>query len=301
MLTLLLATLQLAAATAGLFFLPGAASEANAQPELLPTTPRVQPDPVEPLTPLPIENTDQLLTALEHAGENIHRLSADVRYVKTFSIQGDTQTREGRLAFESTPGKTPEAPPERRFALDFTKLIVGGRLEDRDTSFREQYIFDGEWLAEVRPLEREFVRRQVVPPGERWDPLKIGEGPFPIPIQQKRDEILSRFDAELVDSQDAIEERPLVGVAGKCYQLKLTPRADAGDSDLSEIRIWYEKDSLLPRIARTVNKADDVSLVLLKNLKLNDEANITEAELSTRPPADLAGWNYTQQDYRADQ
>ncbi|MBK7404257.1 MAG: hypothetical protein IPJ41_06385 [Phycisphaerales bacterium] len=299
MLALLIATLQLAAAAAGLWLLP--TPEASAQPELPPASPRVQPDPVEPPTPLPIENTDELLTALEHAGDNIHELSADVRYVKEFSIQGDTQIREGRLAFESKPDESEGGPPARRFALDFNKLIVGGRVEDSDTRFREQYIFDGEWLAEIHPIDKEFVRRQVVPPGERWDPLKIGEGPFPIPIQQKRDEILSRFDAALVDSQEAVDDRPLVGIAGKCYQLKLTPRADAGDSDLKEIRIWYEKDTLLPRIARTVNNAGDVSLVLLKNLKLNGDADIGEAELSTQPPADLAGWNYTQQDYRADQ
>ena len=48
-------------------------------------------------------DADELLGALETAGNDVRRLSAVVRYVKTFAIQGDTQQRDGTLAFVSTP------------------------------------------------------------------------------------------------------------------------------------------------------------------------------------------------------
>jgi hypothetical protein len=248
-------------------------------------------------TPSDITTADDLLRALETAGEDIRRLSATVRYVKTFAIQGDTQVREGRLVFASEPGVDGQAPA-RRFGITFDTLKLGERVEDIDSEYLEQYIFDGEWLAEVRPLDKEFVRRQVVPAGERWDPLRLGEGPFPIPIQQRREDILARFDAELLDGPEGVDERSILGIAGKCYQLRLTPRADAGENELREIRVWYQMDTLLPRLARTLNAADDVSFVALKDLRVNDEAEFDEAELSTEPPTDLTGWDTTTVPFR---
>lgn len=243
-----------------------------------------------------IASAEELLLALENAGGDIRLLSAQILYDKTFAIQGDTQTRQGKLVFESRPGETEGAAPARRFGITFDRLQVGDRVEDETTEYLEQYIFDGEWLAEVYPKEKQFVRRQVVAPGERWDPLKIGEGPFPIPIQQKRDEILKRFDAELSSDAGMLDARPLQLVASRSYQLRLTPREDIGDDELREIRIWYDKESLLPRMARTVTKADDVSLVLLKGVKLNAEAEVSDAELSTEPPR-APGWSIAQHAY----
>ena len=47
----------------------------------------------------------QTVRALETAGADIEHLSAEIRYDKTFDIQGDTQRRQGKLVFESTPGE----------------------------------------------------------------------------------------------------------------------------------------------------------------------------------------------------
>ncbi|MCC7388857.1 MAG: hypothetical protein IT431_08815 [Phycisphaerales bacterium] len=269
-------------------------------PVITPDAPVGQPasQPASQPAPQPaITDADTLLTALETAGQDIRRLSATVRYIKTFAIQGDQQQRDGTLMFLSEPGAEGQAPT-RRFAITFDRYEIGERLEDPSTGFLERYIFDGEWLAEVRPLDKEFVRRQVVPPGQRWDPLALGEGPFPIPIQQKRAEILSRFDAALVDGLEGVDEPALRAIAAKCYQLVLTPRADAGEQDLRSIRVWYQTDTLLPRLARTMSMADDESFVMLRDIKLNAEARIVEAEISTQPPTDRTGWNVTQEPYR---
>lgn len=284
---------------------PEPAKPAPASAPLTAPAPEVEQSAAQPQTKAQAESraqpeitdADSLLTALETAGQDIRRLSATVRYVKTFAIQGDQQQRDGKLMFISEPGVGGTAPT-RRFAIIFDRYEIGRRVEDPSTGFLEKYIFDGEWLAEVRPLDKEFIRRQIVPPGQRWDPLALGEGPFPIPIQQKRAEILSRFDAELVDGLDGVEERALRGIAGKCYQLVLTPRADAGEQDLRSIRVWYQKDTLLPRLARTVSKADDESFVALRDIGLNAEAEVVESEITTEPPAERSGWDITQESFR---
>jgi len=292
----LLAVLRIAVAAAGLLVGGGVA----AQPEAA----RGQDAPgagATPGAPGEFTSADELLTALESAGAEIRHLSADIAYVKEFAIQGDVQTREGRLVFESKPGEVESAAPARRFGITFDKFQVGERVEDEQIEYLEQFIFDGEWLAEIRPNEKQFIRRQVVRPGERWDPLKVGEGPFPIPIQQRREDILRQYGAELLDGAEGLDQPKLQAVGGKCYQLRLTPREDAGESDVREIRVWYDKQTLLPRIARTVSTADDVSLVLLKNVKLNEEAAVSEAELSTELPPDLTGWNVTVEEYRGEE
>jgi len=264
-------------------------------PEIADSQPQAESENADEIT-----TADDLLRALETSGNNVHRLSATVRYVKTFDIQGDTQQRDGRLAFVSTPvdrdvHPNTDAEFDRRFAIVFERLELnnGRQIEDKSTGYLELYIFDGEWLAEIRPFDKQFIRRQVVAPGEKWDPLRLGEGPFPIPIQQRRADILERFDVELLDGLEDVIERPVRGVAGKCYQLRLTPKPEANEKELREIRVWYQKDTLLPRMAKTISQAGDTSFVLLKNMQTNADAEITEAELTTQPPADRAGWNIT--------
>jgi hypothetical protein len=232
----------------------------------------------------------ELLTALEAADRDLEALSASIRYVRTFSLAGDTHTRDGKLAFKSSPGDE-GAPPVRRFGIEFNSLIMGQIKED----ILERYIFDGEWLLELDMANKEFMRRQVVPPGERFDPLRIGEGPFPIPIGQRRDDILRRFDAELVAPGDGIhsDEPGLLALTRGMTQLKLTPRPEWEDElDFAEIRLWYKRNDegrLLPRMARTLNHADDESTVILSRIQVNADADIPEDMLVARPPRD--GWN----------
>ena len=210
-------------------------------------------------------------------------------YVKTFVLAGDEHTRTGELSFQST---TEDDDARRRFAIDFTKLQMGEVIDD---GFLERYAFDGEWLLELDFEHKQFTRRQIVPPGETFDPLRIGEGPFPIPIGQRRDEILRRFDAQLASTDDGLADEKLkkFAAAGNWVQVRLVPKEAWEDEiDFTEVRLWYqERDDgrLLPRMAKTMNTAGDESTVLLLDVKVNDDAAIDETRLSTDPPAE--GWD----------
>src|SRR4051794_12475411 len=46
-------------------------------------------------------SADDLLKALERADENLTSLTADIRYDRTFELQGDRQVRTGKLYFVS--------------------------------------------------------------------------------------------------------------------------------------------------------------------------------------------------------
>ncbi len=257
------------------------------------------------------KTANDLLVALEKADADLQTLTASVVYDRTSAFEGDRQVRTGRLSFRNEP-QGPGKPPLRRFAAEFDKLYLGRRLEEEP----KQYIFDGIWMAEKQPKQKLCNRQQVVGPGETFDPLKIGEGPLPIPIGQKRDDILSRFEAELVPPESGLapakpdelseEERVALerlvkfATAKGTSQVRLTPREGADTRvEFSEVRLWYRRDKqgrLLPHMARTVKATGgDVSIVQLTDVKTNDSARIDPAIFSTEIPP---GWDGRQEEWR---
>ncbi len=253
-------------------------------------------------------NADQLLEALETADEDLRALSADIRYTRDFAVAGDTQVRLGKLWFQDATDKAEkDAPRKRRFAILFESLAFGDRSEKKT----QMYNFDGEWLVERYPEEKRMVKRQVVGPGERFDPLRIGEGPLPIPIGQRKADILARYDATLLPPEDGFEEMPaarmadLTKMAQGCVQLLLKPRPERAESDdFKEIRLWYmarvgadgKPGRLLPRLAKTLNRADDTSIVELIRVKVNDQVQLDPAVFDTKTPA--TGWEVIIQPFR---
>jgi hypothetical protein len=246
---------------------------------------------------LHVDDADDLLTELEKADAGIRLLHAEVLYDKTFEVAGDRQVRIGELWFVSEPGD----PPRRRFAVNFTALYVDQRREEDEQVF----VFDGEWLVERQPKRKLMIKRQVVPPGQRFDPLRIGEGPLPIPIGQRRDDIKARFEAVLRPAGDGLapaadaspEERARAEALARevegSTQLRLMPRAGTEQADdFREIRLWYGRDAggrLLPRMARTVNRSGDVSIVKLINIEVNGPTPAPAALFDVTAPAE--GWD----------
>ena len=192
-----------------------------------------------------IDSADALLDALETADADLRTLTATIRYTRMFALAGDMQVRTGDLAF-ATDDRDMDGDTERMFSIRFNQLIVGDRVENET----KDYIFDGSWLVERLPEEKLFAKRQVAAPGSDVDPLRIGEGPLPIPIGQKKSDILERFEAELVETDDGLESASLkefVNAGPGTYQLRLVPRPESADAvDFTEVRLWYKRDSLLP-------------------------------------------------------
>ena len=248
---------------------------------------------------LNIDGAGDLLDELEKADAGMRRLDADVLYDKTFALAGDRQVRIGSLWFESTPTGDP-GRPSRRFAIEFTKLYVDTRLQEDPVT----YIFDGEWFIEKNPKEKQVLRHQVVPPGERFDPLKIGEGPLPIPIGQKRADIEKAFETSLLPAEDGLavgadasetekaEARTLISEVAASRQLRLVPRPGVPqERDFREVRLWYRHDAagrLLPLMARTVSRDGNIALVKLANVTINAEGPPPARVFDQQPPGE--GW-----------
>lgn len=277
---------------------PVPAPQPAATPATPPGAPAAQPASGKPA----FASADELLAALETADAGLRTLRADVRYDKIFEDQGDRQTRFGRLFFEAVPvpaaanaDKAVPASVTRRFALLIDELQLGARRETK----LQMLIFDGEWFVEKVPADRRYTKRRIAKPGDTFDPFKVGEGQFPLPIGQKKADILARYDAVLLkDTEELVgetdeETADLAKFVSGTYQLRLTIKPELrAASEMREIRLWYRAESgeggtpkLLPRLARTTHRGGTLSLVRMINVKLNTafESNPFDAQL---PPGD---------------
>lgn len=250
------------------------------------------PDPLARGDVREFESADELLEVLEETG--VERLSADVRYTRLFALAGDTQTRTGVLMFEQTERE--DAAALRRFAVAFDLLIVGRRKE----SETKRFVFDGEWLVEELPGEKLFIKRQIAAPGTTTDPLAIGEGPMPLPIGQKKDAILERFHATIVEAEDGLDAdslRMFVTRGAGSVQLRLIPK-DVEELGVEEIRLWYDLESLLPRLTRTVDLDGDESIVQLLGVQTGEDAAVRDDSFDVTTPAVGSGWDVRVEPWR---
>ncbi|MBA4029004.1 MAG: hypothetical protein C0475_07700 [Planctomyces sp.] len=266
--------------------------------------------------------TDDLLRRLETADQTLGTLEAQIQFIRTFpEIEGGGQhIRRGTLAFaqdgspvgESGPGAAP-APgsvtsgvaagvdteagagagvSRRRFAVRFTTEIVDGQARAVDTAF----VFDGAWLAEIDGLGRVFIRRLLAGPGSDSDPTRIGRGPVPLPIGQKRDEMARAFELHATDPLDGLDgpgvTESLLRLLEGTEQLRLRPRPGTREAgNFRDIRVWYRSRDLLPVYAQARNTDDTQAAVFLVGLTAN--AALSPERFSTEPPRE-PGWQVSE-------
>lgn len=236
-----------------------------------------------------IKSADDLLRALETADADLKTLQSRIIYSKVWADGADRHVRVGKIGFSDE--RTPSGGA-RKFAVLFEKLRIG----DRETQEPKEYVFDGQTLIERLANDKKVNVLLRLKPGQTADPLRIGEGPVPIPVGQDRGDILARYEATLLpatqdlqgeDEQETAEFHKFVQGS---MQLKLTPK-QANDK-YKEVRLWYRRGTkqngdpqLLPRMARAVLRNDDVDLVRLFDVQTN--TSVDEKVFRTATPE---GW-----------
>lgn len=223
----------------------------------------------------PDEAVVEWLDKLEQRGREIETFAANVTHERESVLHGETQIRLGKLWYVAADDDGPA-----RFAVQFDQLVIDDALRERDHA----YIFDGEWLVERNGDRKLFQKRQVVPPGERFDPLQV-DGPFPLPIGQKRDEVLERFDVEFVEDEQGDDD---------LVHLRLEPREDVareqGEAEFDVVEMWFNRETLLPERVETRERQNRTTVTLTEQ-RVNE---LSEQELAdrfdTEPPPDGSGW-----------
>jgi len=236
------------------------------------------------------ESARDLLDAVERSDRSIRAIEAGVSYTRVFGLAGDTQERRGRVVIEN---RTAEGQPNRRFRIEFDERILG----DRRIEEVQRYTFDGRFLAEVIPADKQFTVRELAREGERSDPLSPSEGLFVVPVGQSADRVLDRFDAELRPADDGLDAfSPAVrqqAAAIRPTQLLLTPvPGTRAEEQFDRIRIWYDTRDpgrVTPLYVRTFDRDGDETRVVFFD-RVFDPGITPETFAIELPPRD-SDWN----------
>lgn len=198
-------------------------------------------------------STNSILDRMHTLGLELKSLRADVAMRTEDGLTGEASTRVGSFLLEK------RGDADTRAHVDFERLVVhdvdGG---NKVIPERIEYLLEGDWVIDRTygrgtddPAGRRETHRQIRKPGEKVDLLKLGEGPFPLPIGQPRDSVRAQF--EVTRLPDDVDHPGLIG-------LELRPREDTRLARrFHQITVWVDPADAMPRVVETVNAVVSVS------------------------------------------
>lgn len=244
-----------------------------APPEAAPPAP-----PVQAQAPSVASRVDEFLTELERTGATIDTLSGGLSLEKYDALVEESERRFGRVVVDKKDGK-------RRFAIYFEEFVDGSGRSDRSV---DHWIYSDGWLCEQDHRNKSFTKRQIVAPGENFDPLALGEGPIPIPIGQKKAEVLARFE---VGEAEVPIDIPLLGSMKNVAGLKLVPKAGTPMAkETAAIELFYDRTTLAPTGVVIREKNGNRTVARIAKPVVNGEVKAEDRALLEIPEPDPKQW-----------
>lgn len=216
--------------------------------------------------------TEDLLDAMEKLGVEMKTLKADVAMTDTDEATGDPSTRTGTIWLQR------RGPGDTRGHVLFEKLEANHRI----INDKIEYLLDGDWVTDRvygrsanDPAGKRETRRQVRKSGDKTDLLKLGEGPFPLPIGQPRETVHDQFEVTKLAPDD--KEKP--GLVG----LELRPRESNRLSQrFHTINVWVDPHDAMPRVVETIDPNGGQSRsTKLTNVQIN--SGVTDQDFVLAP------------------
>jgi outer membrane lipoprotein-sorting protein len=243
-----------------------------------PTTARAEQPPLAADAPL-----DTVLDALDALGKNLQDFSADVALHTTDMRTGEDTAQIGTIIFQNRNGAG------SRIRVAFEKKVVDDGNGPKITQKQKlDYVLEGGWLTDRDYQKKLEVRRQVLKPGQQMNLLKLGEGPFPLPIGQDKAEVKKQFTPEKVESG---KDDP-----ANTIHVRLTPKKGSQfEKKFKQIDVFVDRNTAMPVRIDTVEPAGTTRSTELTNVKLN--AGVKE-EAFALPDIDDQGWNRREEPFQ---
>lgn len=212
------------------------------------------------------------LDALHDSGVALKSLAADVRLNTTSGDLGDDSTRVGRFVMQKLPDG------DTRVRATFTQRESGKRIykEKRDYLLSGTDLTDRDYSASPKKQTITQVRQ----PGEKVDLFKLGQGPFPLPVGQAREDVLKEFEVTEEKTDDA----------SALAFIKLSPKPNTPLKEKFDwIKVLIDKQTKLPKVITTASPQEvDINTATLTNVRVNGDVKDDEFKLETIDPAE---WN----------
>lgn len=232
------------------------------------------PAPAPALTgPLPADaGIDQILDALHLRGQGLKDFSADVTMTEIDALTGDKTILSGKVWYQS------QAAGQARLRVIFDQKQVG----QRKSNDKVEWLLDQGWLHERDHKRRMQIDRQVLKPGQKMDLLKLGEGPFPLPVGQEPDEVKKLFEVKLGE--------PRKDAPKDTVHLQLVPRTGTQFvRKFKRLEVWVDREGRFPRQIETTDRNETETRVTdLANLKVNQ--GVADAVFVLEKLPDVQNW-----------
>lgn len=217
-------------------------------------------------------SVDSILDALDVRGQKLDGFVADVTLKEEDQI-GLSSTRTGRVWYQR------KSPEDARIRINFTQREDEKNIYDE----RVEYALDAGWLIDRDYQRKVEVKRQVLAAGEKINLLKLGEGPFPLPIGQKKEDVHRQFDVTKV--------KPNKNDPAGTVHLKLVPKEETPLADkFSEIDVWVDTKTHFPRRIGTADPENqNFKTTDLENVKINPQPGLGDRDFALERISD-ADW-----------
>src|SRR4051794_17627029 len=231
--------------------------------------------PLSPDSPL-----DAVLDALNARGKDLKDFSADVALHTADNRTGEDSAQIGKVIYDAGNGNS-------RIKVSFDKKETeagdGKRMSQKQ---RLDYVLENGWLTDRDYQKKLEVRRQVLRPNQKMNLLKLGEGPFPLPIGQDKADVHKMFE---VSKLPAGKDDPPGTIHAR---LKPNPGTQF-EQKFKTIDVWIDPASRMPVKIETVDPNDVATRTTeLKNIRVNTKLTDDDFKLS---PIDEKQWDIHEQ------
>lgn len=269
--------------------LVGCASDAAAQdappPTLDPGRPPAKKDSLgtiatPPAPAAPGVSVDQVLEALDRQGDQMKDFTADVALTEADVLTREEFTRSGTVKVQKLPDN------DARIHIIFDTR----KTDARTVKEKIEYLLDKGWLTERNYRKKNQVRRQVIKPGEKLDLLKLGEGPFPLPIGQAKEDVKGMFDVEVLPAAPGDPPGTIHG--------RLKPKEGTQfERRFKHIDVWVDPKAQMPRRIETVDVNEQTRQTTdLENVKTN--TGLGDRDFRLDEVTAKQGWTFLDEPYQ---
>jgi len=145
-----------------------------------------------------------------------------------------------------------------------------------------QYLLKNGWLYDLDFTKKIRNERQVSKPGDKVNLLKLGEGPFPLPIGQTKEDVHKNFEVTMTPLAKGDPENSI--------HLQLKPREGTPLAKrFSKIDVWVDRATNMPTRIDTLDAAgSEQRSTQLTHIIVNPKPALTDADFTVPP---TSGWN----------
>ncbi len=214
----------------------------------------------------------RILAMLYRRGKTLQNFSAAVRVTVNHLRSGETDINIGRIWYQrAKTGRT-------RFDIHFSILAVDGAIARHHAD--HDIIFDGRWLIDRNGSAKIYRKIEIAPPGARFNPLKLGQGPIPIPIGQRPQTVEREFQIVPVKVK---HQRP------HTVAIKLKPR-DPKAFTFDSLTFVISTRLQLPVLIRRIDPDGTPTTAVFSKIVINKPMHHS---FHVSPPPSDAGWTVT--------